>query len=71
MIKTGSGSGDVAIQWRDFEQCVLSRKEKLTSSAISTSEIATLVHEARDDTMEGGTLVMQRLATLSDTFFAG
>lgn len=36
--------------------------DRLATSAVAASEVATLQHELGDDTVEGGALVVQRLA---------
>ncbi len=41
--------------------------DRLASSAVSNSEIATLRHELRDHTVEPGSLVVQWLSLLADT----
>ncbi len=41
----------------------------LTAGAVSAGEVTTLEHELGDDAVEGGALVVERLARLSDTLF--
>jgi len=43
----------------------------LTAGAVPGREIPSLAHEARDHTVESGTLEVQRLPGFSDTFLAG
>src|SRR3990167_5533179 len=54
---------------------VLIRKPRtvdaLTTHSVSVSEITSLSHELGDDSVEGGSLVVQRLANLTDSFLAG
>ena len=42
----------------------------LAASAVASSEVAALTHELRDDSVELGTLVVQRLAELADALLA-
>lgn len=45
--------------------------DALAAGAVAVGEVTTLNHELLDDTVEIGTLVVKRLATLAETLFAG
>lgn len=44
--------------------------DALASSAVASGKVTALDHELFDDTMEGAALVVQRLASLSETLLA-
>jgi hypothetical protein len=45
--------------------------DALSTGTVSSGEVSTLDHELADDPVERRALVVQRLATLADTFLAG